>query len=69
MDQGREWRDQVDSLSCRSFAANAVRPQLHALAYNLGNFMRMLAIPKAPGQCARRGDYAPQPARNRENVG
>jgi hypothetical protein len=26
-------------LSCRSFAANAVRLQLHALAYNLGNFM------------------------------
>jgi hypothetical protein len=34
-------------LSCRSFAANAVRLQLHALAYNLGNFMRTLAIPKA----------------------
>jgi hypothetical protein len=27
-------------LSCRSFAANAVRLQLHALAYNLGIFMR-----------------------------
>jgi hypothetical protein len=25
--------------SCRSFAANTVRLQLHALAYNLGNFM------------------------------
>src|ERR1700681_2244336 len=33
-------------LSCRSFAANALRLQLHALAYNLGNFMRTLAIPK-----------------------
>jgi len=33
-------------LSCRTFAANAVRLQLHALAYNLGNFMRMLAMPK-----------------------
>src|SRR5438309_9626119 len=33
--------------SCRSFAANAVRLQLHALAYNLGNFMRTLAMPKA----------------------
>src|SRR6266853_284517 len=32
--------------SCRSFAANAVRLQLHALAYNLGNFMRTLAMPK-----------------------
>jgi hypothetical protein len=34
-------------LSCRSFAANAVRLQRHALAYNLGNFMRTLAMPKA----------------------
>jgi len=34
-------------LSCRSFAANAVRLQLRALAYNLGNFMRTLAMPKA----------------------
>jgi len=34
-------------LSCQSFAANAVRLQLYALAYNLGNFMRTLAMPKA----------------------
>ena len=34
-------------LSCRTFAANAVRRQRHALAYNLGNFMRTLAMPKA----------------------
>ena len=33
-------------LSCSSFAANAVRLQLHALAYNLGNFMRTLALPE-----------------------
>ena len=33
-------------LSCRSFAANAVRFQLHALAYNLGNFLRTLATPE-----------------------
>ena len=33
-------------LSCRTFAANAVRLQPHVLAYNLGNFMRTLAIPK-----------------------
>ncbi len=33
-------------LSCRTFAANAVRLQLHILAYNLGNFMRTLAMPK-----------------------
>src|SRR5918911_412386 len=32
-------------LSCRRFAANAVRLQLHALAYNLGNFLRTLALP------------------------
>jgi hypothetical protein len=34
-------------LSCRSFVANSVRLQLHALAYNLGNLMRTLALPKA----------------------
>jgi len=33
-------------LSCRSFAANVVRLQLHALAYNLGNFLRTLATPE-----------------------
>ena len=33
-------------LSCRTFAANAVRLQLHVLAYNLGNFMRTLAMPE-----------------------
>ncbi len=27
-------------------AANAVRLQLHALAYNLGNFLRTLATPE-----------------------
>jgi hypothetical protein len=32
-------------LSCRTFAANAVRLQLHALAYNLGNFLRSLVTP------------------------
>ena len=30
-------------LSCRTFAANAVRLQLHVLAYNLGNLLRTLA--------------------------
>ncbi len=34
-------------LSCRKFQNNAVRLQLHALAYNLGNFMRALALPAA----------------------
>jgi hypothetical protein len=33
-------------LSCGSFAANAVRLQLHALAYNLGNILRTLATPE-----------------------
>ena len=33
-------------LSCRTFAANAVRLQLHSLAYNLGNFLRTLATPE-----------------------
>ena len=37
-------------LSCRSFAPNAVRLQLHALVYNLGNFMRTLAMRKAVAQ-------------------
>ena len=43
MDTGRQGRDRWTRLSCRSFAANAVRLQLHALAYNLGNFLRTLA--------------------------
>ena len=35
-------------LSCRTFAAaNAVRLQLHVLSYNLDNFMRTLAMPRA----------------------
>lgn len=34
-------------LSCRRFAANAVRLQLHALAYNLANFVRTLTLPEA----------------------
>jgi hypothetical protein len=32
-------------LSCTTFPANAVRLQLHALAYNLANFPRTLALP------------------------
>jgi hypothetical protein len=32
-------------LSCRTMKANAVRLQLHALAYNLSNFLRTLALP------------------------
>jgi hypothetical protein len=33
-------------LSCHGFKANAVRPQLCALAYNLANFLRTLALPE-----------------------
>jgi DDE family transposase len=33
--------------SCRTFAANIGHLQLHALAYNLGSFMRTLAMPRA----------------------
>ena len=36
-------------LSCMRFAANAVRLQLHALAYNLANFLRTLATPDEVG--------------------
>jgi hypothetical protein len=37
-------------LSCMAFRANAVRLQLHALAYNLANFLRTLALPGAIAQ-------------------
>ena len=37
-------------LSCRKFRHNVVRLQLHALAYNLGNFMRTLALPETVEQ-------------------
>ena len=47
MDQGRQGAIKWTRLSCRTFAANTVRLQLRALAYNLGNFMRTLALPKA----------------------
>jgi hypothetical protein len=40
----------ANTLSSCSFAANAVRLQLHALAYNLANFMRALALPEAVKQ-------------------
>jgi hypothetical protein len=34
-------------LSCYFFAANSARLRLHALAYNLANFMRTHALPEA----------------------
>ncbi len=36
----------IDGVSFRKFRDNAVRLQLHALAYNLANFMRALALTK-----------------------
>ena len=39
-------RSKWTGLSCRTLAASSVRLQLQALAYNLGNFMRTLAMPK-----------------------
>ena len=32
-------------MSCSSFDANQARLQLHVLAYNLGNFLRRIALP------------------------
>ena len=37
-------------MSCRKFDHNADRLQLYALAYNLGNFMRTLAVPDSVEQ-------------------
>jgi hypothetical protein len=34
-------------LSCRDFKDNQARLQLFALAYNLGNFLRRLALPRS----------------------
>ena len=41
-------------LSCHRFAANAVRLQLHALAYNLANVLRTLALPDKVAQWSLR---------------
>jgi hypothetical protein len=35
---------------CHGFDANQARPKLHALAYNLGNFLRRLALPPSVKQ-------------------
>ena len=37
----------ITRLSCHSFRNNEVRLQLHALAYNIGNFLSTLALPEA----------------------
>ena len=46
MHQGRQERDQMDEAVVSQVPRYAVRLQLHALAYNLANFMRTLALPK-----------------------
>ena len=40
----------MDPIVCRKFRDNAVRLQLHALAYNLANFMRTLAFSSKGGE-------------------
>jgi hypothetical protein len=40
-------------LLCRTFSATVVHLQLHALAYNLGNFLRTLAAPESDRGLAR----------------
>ena len=61
-------------LSCHSFRRNAVRLQLFALAYNLANFLRSLALPREVKQWSltslareagqdRRPDRAPRAVR------
>jgi Transposase DDE domain group 1 len=52
MDQEGKGRIKWTRLSCCSFAANAVRLQLHALAYNLGNFLGTLATPEPIKDCS-----------------
>jgi hypothetical protein len=46
VDQGSKNAVTWTRLSCQSFKANAVRLQLHALAYNPANFLRTLALPE-----------------------
>jgi hypothetical protein len=46
MDQGGQRRDQVDATVVPNVRRQRVRLQLHALAYNLGNFLRTLATPE-----------------------
>jgi|SRR6516225_6315669 hypothetical protein len=47
MDQGRQGRDQVDTAVVQDVRGQRrARLQLHALAYNLGNFLRTLATPE-----------------------
>jgi Transposase DDE domain group 1 len=47
--RGAIWKENAlrwTRLSCHAFRHNAVRLQLHALAHNLANFLRTLALPE-----------------------
>src|SRR5271154_4673099 len=46
MDQGRQGCNQVDAAIMPDVRRQRGRLQLHALAYNLGNFLRTLATPE-----------------------
>ena len=46
MDQGGQRRDQVDATVVPNVRRQRGALQLHALAYNLGNFLRTLATPE-----------------------
>jgi Transposase DDE domain group 1 len=47
MDQGGEDAVKWTRLSCRRFKDNQTRLQLFALAYDLRNFLRQLALPRS----------------------
>jgi hypothetical protein len=46
MDQGRQGRDQIDAAVVPDVRGQRLRLQLHALAYNLCDFLRPLATPE-----------------------
>jgi hypothetical protein len=46
MNQGRQGRDQVAAAVMSDICRQRSGLQLHALAYNLGNFLRTLATPE-----------------------
>ena len=47
VDQGRQGRGRMDTAVMPRVRGQRVRLQLHALAYNLGNFLRTLATPES----------------------
>jgi hypothetical protein len=46
MDQGRQGRDQVDMAVVQNVRGQRRAAPIHALVYNLGNFLRTLATPE-----------------------